>query len=410
MNTFITPSWVTKDTAINFKNNLKLIGRFDRTWDDSWMNKPDGAKIGYTVQVRLPQRWIVSEGQALVQQAILNQTVPITINHQFQVGCGWSSADDRLSVEEVQKRYTSTAGRAMANRWDVAAGQEVYKSVYYSTGTPGTPITTDVTYTDAVAALVNYAVPDEDLIAVLDPVSSSKISAANLALFNPNNQISKYFRRGQFSGPALGVEEWHRDANMPTHTTGTFASSTPVINGASQTGSSIVTSGWGAATLKQGDVFTIAGVRAVNPLSYIDTNALQQFVVTADATAAAGAMTIAISPSIVTSGALQTVTASPANGAAIAVVGSTGTVGATMATQTSRQSLLFHPDAFAFVMVDLPANLPGANSKRINDKEAALSIRWVEQYNVQTDQKPSRIDTIGGVAPILPYFAMRLWS
>jgi hypothetical protein len=34
----------------------------------------------------------------------------------------------------------------------------------------------------------------------------------------------------------------------------------------------------------------------------------------------------------------------------------------------------------------------------------------VEQYNIQTDQLPSRCDTIGGVGVILPYFAERMWS
>lgn len=408
MNTFISPQWVTTDVAVNFKNNLKLIGQFDRSWDNSWENKPGGAKIGYTVQARIQQRWVVSEGQGLVQQAILNQTVPITINHQFHVGCGWSSADEALLVEEVQSRYTMPAGRAIANKWDVTAGAEVYKQVYYSVGTPGTPLASDQTYTDAVAKMRNVGVPDE-FIAVLDPKSQSRILSANFALFNPATQISKYFRTGQFSGAALGIDEWYWDPNVPTHTTGTFTASTPLIDGALQTGSTLVTKGWGTYAFKNGDVFTIAGVNAVNPVSYIDTGDLQQFAIQADLSGA-GAATLTISPPIITSGQLQTVTASPANNASISVIGSTGTVNATMSAQTSKQSLLFNPAAFAFVMADLPAKLPGAVSARKNDAEAGISMRWAEQWNIQTDQMPSRIDTIGGVACVLPYFAMRAWS
>ena len=92
MNTFITPTWVTKDTALNFNNELTFLNQCDRQWDDSFMNKPQGAQIGDTVNVRIQQRWEVSEGQALQQQSVLNQTVPITVNKQFQVGMGWSSA------------------------------------------------------------------------------------------------------------------------------------------------------------------------------------------------------------------------------------------------------------------------------------------------------------------------------
>lgn len=409
-NTLITPSWVTKDTAVNFKNNLKLIGRFDRTWEkQNWGDKPEGAQIGDTVQVRIQQRWEVNEGQALVQQSILNQTVPLTINHQFQVGMGWSSSQTALEIEMVQDRYTKPAGRRMANKWDVVAGQEVYKSVYFSAGSPGVAITDNQTWTDAVALLHNNAVPADELNAVIDPLTQSSLLANNFALFNPTAQISKYFKTGQFSGAALGVDEWYWDPNMPIHTTGTFTTSTPVASSAGQTGSSLAISGMGTYALKAGDVFTVDGVYGVNPESYQSTGQLQQFVLTADVSGSSTA-TLSISPSIIPSGQLQTVTASPANNAALTFLGATGTVSATMSAIASRQSLMFHPAAFAFAMVDLPDNLAGANAKTVGDKETRIAMRWVEQYNIQTDQQPSRCDTIGGVAAILPYFACRMWS
>lgn len=407
-NTVIAPTWVTTDVAVNFRNNLKLIGQFDRSWDRSWENDPGGAKIGYTVQARIQQRWVVTEGQALVQQAIYNQTVPITINHQFQVGMGWSSADDELLIEEVQERYTKPAGAAQANKWDVVAGVEVYKAVYYSAGTPGVPISAEGTYTDAVAKLRNVGVPDK-FCAVLDPLSQSAILKTAYNQFNPQSQISTYWKTGQFSGAALGVDEWYWDPNIPTHTTGSFATSSPVVSSANQTGSTLAMSGFGAYAIKAGDTFTIQGVNSVNPVSYVDTGSLQEFSVQADLSGS-GTATFTISPPIIPSGPLQTVTASPGNNAPVTFKGATATANGTLSATSSRQSLLFNPAAFAFIMVDLPARLPGANAARKNDREAGISMRWVEQYNIQTDQMPSRIDTIGGVAAVLPYFALRLWS
>jgi len=409
-NTLITPTWVTKDTAVNFKNHLKLIGQFDRSWEkQNWGNKPEGAQIGDTVQVRIQQRWQVFEGQGLVQQSITNQTVPLTINHQFQVGMGWSSAQTALEIEEVQSRYTKPAGRRMANKWDQVAGAEVYKSVYFSAGTPGTPITSNKTWTDAVALLHNNAVPDGELCAVIDPLTQSSLLAANQALFNPQTQIGSYFKTGQFSGAALGVDEWYYDPLIPIHTTGTFTTSSWQMTSAGQTGSSITVDGGGTYALKAGDVFVIDGVYGINPESYTSTGALQQFVLTADVSGTTTA-TLSISPSIIPSGQLQTVSASPANDAALTFLGSTGATSATMAATASRQSLMFHPAAFAFAMVDLPDNLAGAVAKSVGDASTKIAMRWVEQYNIQTDQQPSRCDTIGGVAPILPYFAVRMWS
>lgn len=410
MNTFITPTWVTKDVATFWKNSLRLLGQFDRQWDESFRNKPDGAQIGYTVQARIPQRFTVSEGQGLQPQAILNQTVPITINHQYHVDMGWSSAEATLEVEEVQKRYTMPAGEALANKWDTQAGLEVYKSVYFAIGAPGQRIQDNQTYLDGVALLQNVGVPTP-ICGVLDPRSQAAILGANVALFGPRYQ--EYFKTGQFGEDALGVDEWYYDPNMPVHTTGTFTACTPTVNGANQTGSTLNTQAWasGATTLNAGDIFTIDGVNAVNPVSYADTGTLQQFVVTATTSDSSGNITaLPISPSIITSGPLQTVTGSPATSAAITVLGATSNTNGTLATTKTRQSLLFNAGAFAFVMADLKENLAGARTAMARSKEAQVSMRWAEQYNIQTDQNPSRVDTIAGVAVVLPYFALRAFS
>lgn len=407
MNTFITPTWVTTDVAMNWKNDIRLIGCVERTYGDDWKNKPEGAQIGYTVQQRIQQRWVVNEGQALQQQAILNQTVPISLTHQLQIGMGWSSADATVDVEEVQERYTQPAGRAMASKCDALLGAEVYKSVYYTIGTPGTSITSNDTFLEGSAFLDNVAVPTP-YCAVLDPKSMAKIAGANLAIFNlPGG--NKDFKTGQFSGENLGFDEWYRDPNMPTHTTGSFTASTPAVAGASQTGSTLAIDGMGTYALKAGDTFKIAGVNAVNPISYVDTGVLQEFTLTVDVSGSSTA-TLTFSPAIITSGQLQTVTAAPANDAAVSFTGATGTVGATMTATTSRQSLLFNKAAFAFVNADLKKNLAGAVTARKSDPDAKVSMRWVEQYNIQTDQMPSRVDMLVGNAAVLPYFALRAWS
>ena len=412
MNSFITPNWVSTDSALGFKNNIRLLGCFDRQWEKMWRNKPDGAQIGFTAQVRIEQRWQVFEGQALQQQAVLNQTVPISINHQFQVAHGWSSADDALAVEEVRERYDMPAGRAQANKWDVVAGQEVYRSVYFQMGSPGVALASDQTWLDAVAKLTNVAVP-EGFSAVLDTKTHSKLLGANIGAFNPQPQISQYFKTGQFNEGALGVDEWYKDpVGPPVHVTGTFTSSSWQVDGALQTGSTILLKGGGTYSFNAGDTFYITGCNAENPVAYTDSGDLQAFSIQA-ALAGSGGALLTVSPPIITSGPLQTVTASPANNATVTFVGSTGTVNATMAAQSSKQSLLFNPAAFACVFADLPAKLAGAVAGRTSEavgESDRISMRYVDQYNIQTDQLPRRLDSIGGVACILPYYAIRMWS
>ena len=326
----------------------------------------------------------------------------------------------------MQSRYTSKAGIALANKCDVVAGLEVYKAVYFTIGPLGAislaglnpNVTLDGAYTDGVAVLRDVGVPEE-LCAVIDPQSQSRLLKVAFNQFNPQTEVSRYFRRGQFSGPALGVDEWYWDPNIPTHTTGTMTASTPLVDGALQTGSTLLLKGLGTYSFKAGDSIRIAGVTAANPVSYVDTADPQDFSIQVDV-AGSGSALLTISPPIIplaTSGqqnALATVNASPANNASVFFMFSSGgwtsAVAITMSAQTTRQSLIFHPDAFAWVMADLPVPLAGANSARKSDKDAKLSMRWVEQYQIQTDQEPSKIECLVGTAPILPYFALRAQS
>ncbi len=410
-NTIITPNWVSTDVAMFWDNNIKALKLADRTYGNEWQDKPDGAQIGYTVQQRIPQRWRVKRGQALQQQPILNQTVPISLTDQLQVAMGWSSADQAVLIEEVQERYTKPAGVAFANECDRFFVDSVFKSVYFNIGTPGTPITSNETWTDGVAKLHAFGVPD-DLLAVVEPRQQSKLQAGNLALFNPSGKISQIFNKGFFGFEALGVDEWAWDSNLPSFTTGTFTTSTPVVSSAGQSGSTLALSGLGTYAFVEGDRFTIDGVYGVNPLSYVGTNILQDFVVTA-AVSGSSTVTLNISPSIIasTDSPLQTVLALPANNAAVSFKGATGTVAATMTATSTKINLVANPASFAFVSADLPVKLAGAVAGRTpGAKTDRVSIRYVDQYQIGTDQMPRRMDALVGAAPILPYFGLVAYS
>jgi hypothetical protein len=407
MNTTITPTWVSKDTAMFWKLGIRLINQADRGYGKEWQNLPEGAKIGYTVQQRIPTAPIVSEGQALQLQPYINQTVPISLTHQLQTACGWSTADDTVIIEEVQERWTRPAGKSLAAKCDALFGLEVYKAVYNTIGTPGTSISDTQTFLDGAAKLTNIG-GGEGLVAVLDPKAMAKLVGSQFAIFNlPGG--TRNFKTGQFSGENLGVDAWYQDPFLPTHTTGSFTASTPVVSGASQTGSTLAISGMGTYALKAGDTFKLAGVNSVNPVGKNDTGDLAEFSLSVDVSGSSTA-TLTFTPAIITSGPLQTVTASPANGAAITFTGATGTVGATMTATTSKQSLIFNPSAFAFVNAPLSRKLAGAETGQIRDAEAKVSMRYVEQYNIQTDQEPRRIDMLVGNAPVQPYFALRVWG
>jgi len=409
-NVIATPSWTMREVGARLVNRITFARNVNRSYDDQWEGR-GGAKIGYTVNARLPQEFTVNKGQALQLQALTDQAVPISLTDQGQVAYAWSTASRTVEIEDIRERYVNPAADALANDIDYTGMARVYKDVYWSVGTPGTTPTSRLTYMQGVAKLQKVGVDTTQLVAAIDPLAQINLLNDVSTLMNPAARVSEQYRTGQFSGPALGVAEWTWTQNTASHTTGSFTTAAPLVNGASQTGSSIVTDGWaaGASTLKRGDIITIAGVYSVNRMSKASTGQLQQFVVTSDVSDTAGAMTIGISPAIITSGQRQTVTGAPADNAAIIPVGSTITTGAGAMTATSSpQSLIFHPDAFALVMADLYQPTAGATSTTVRAPAWGIALRMVQQYQIGTDQEPTRLDDLYGWATVRPEMALRV--
>ena len=407
-NTLATPSWVTKEVARYFVNNLVFARNCNRTYSDQYVQA--GAKVGNSVNVRLPQRFQATRGQALQLQNLYDSTVPVTLTAQLNVAFGYSSAQATTELDNIRERYIQPAAEVLANAADVEAFGLVYRDIYNAVGTPGTPISSTLDYLKAGVKLTDLAAPEDGRVAVLDPYAMINVANSASTLFNPSAKISEAFEKGQFGRDVLGVSEWYQSANRPAFTTGTFTASTPLVDTANQTGSTININGWasGGTSLKKGDIITIAGVYSVNPLSYQSTGRLQQFVITADTSDAAGVTaTLPISPSIITSGALQTVSNSPADDAVV-TVWSANPAGGTLSTVVSPQGMLFHPDAFAFVSADLVQPNAGARSTVVRSKEWGISIRMVEQFQIATDQNPSRLDFLMGAATVQARLACRL--
>jgi len=407
MNTLITPDWITKDAARILVNNLQFANNINRDYDDDFVVA--GAKVGMTVKARMPVRFRTTKGQAFQGQAVTDTYVPVSLTDQANVGVSFSSQELTTDVDDFRERVLKPAGEQLANTIDYDGLSRVYQDVYHAVGTPAVTPTTNLTYLQAGVKLTNSAAPKESRTAVLDPLSNATLANANLTLFNPSTNISGIWRGGRMSATnALGVARWFEDQNVARHTSGAYTTATPEVNGASQTGSSLITDGWasGASNLTKGDIFTIEGVFGVNPQNYASTGALQQFVVTVPISDTTGAMTISISPSIITSGAFQTVTASPADNADVFVIGATTALTSTV----SSQSLIFHRDAFTMVMADLVFPNGGAKASRYSDNELGVALRLVEQYNAQTDQNLTRLDCLYGFKTIRPELACRVYG
>ncbi len=402
-NTLLTIQMITNEALAVLKNELMFTKFVNRQYDGSFAKS--GAKIGDTLNIRKPPRYVGRTGQTLSLEDSTETSVPLQLTTQAGVDMYFSSADLALRVDQFRDRFIMPAMANVANRVDRDGLALATAATYNAVGTPGSNTVNGQMLLNAGALLDKTATPrSTNLRSVIwTPDAQAQMVGSLSGLFNAPDKISDQYNSGTM-GKAFGFKN-SMDQNTINQQYGAQGG-TPIVNGAGQTGSQLVVSGATAAAAVRynaGDIFTIMGVFGVNPQSRQSTNALQQFVVTANASSDGnGNVVIPISPAIIPTGQYQNVTASPANNAQLVFAGTPSVV--------SQQSIAFHKDAFTLACADLP--LPGGvdMAARATDEQTGLSIRMVRAYNVTTDQFPCRLDILYGWAALYPEWSCRIQS
>jgi len=400
-NTILTPTMIAKEALMAFKNKLGFTSNVNKQYSEEFAVK--GAKIGSSVTIRKPPRFTVSDGATLSNQDVTEESTSLSLDSQKHVAFKFSSSELTLSIDKFRERYIDNAVVALANKVDMDGLQMAAQNVYSSVGAPGTTPSAALTYLQAQQKLNEMGCPQDNKRSFhINPAAQTSLVDGLKGLFQSSEKISEQYEKG-IMGTALGGK-FYMAQNIYAHTSGQRGG-TPLTNGATASGaSSIVTDGWTAGVanrVKKGDVFTLAGVYAVNPITKQSTGVLQQFVATADAASdGAGAATIAISPSIVTSGSTQTVDAVPADNAALTFLSAVSTV--------NMNNILMHEDAFVLGCADL--ELPqGVHFAAVaSDPESGLSIRIVRAYDIAADSFPCRLDVLYGWKAVRPEWACRV--
>jgi hypothetical protein len=394
-NALVTPLWTLKRVGRIGINNLKFANNVDRSYDDDF--EQAGAKMGDTINLRLPWQPVTTSGQAFQQQPIVDRIVPVTLQEQKGVNIGTSSFQQTVDIDDFTGRYIAPQAVQLANTLDFDGLSIVPNLTYNCVGTPGTAPTDNNVYLSANTTLSGFAAPPDRMV-LTSPKMQQAITSANFAFFNPVKTISGSIQKGVYATDMLGFSEWYWDQNVNKHIVGTYGG-TPLVNGANQTGSTLTTDGWAStlSNLNVGDRFTIGaasggasstGVFPVNPQNRQALDDLQVFVVQAPISDTTGAMVISISPAIITSGQFQTVTASPADNAVITVIGQSGAVGTV--------GFAWVKEAVVCVMADLVKPIGGAISERISSKPLGFSLRMAQQWQALSDQNLCRVEYIAG--------------
>lgn len=385
-NSLLTIDMVTRALLMDLKNNLVFTAQADRTWEKEFA--VTGYKIGSKLLIRKTPKFVVVDGPGFSAQDYNEEYVQLNIDKQRHIDVEFGSVEMTLSLDDWNKRIGLPQAIQLANEVDTE-GLATYWQVANSLLSPETGSDKWYTYLRAGAFLDDEAVPqDGQRAVVMDQWEEKAVVNENKGLFQSSTEIRDQYEEGTM-GHSAGFR-WSMDQNVAVHTTGQRGG-TPLTNGAGQTGSLLITDGWTAAAanrLKRGDVFTLPGVYGINPKNRLSTGRLRRFTVTADVDSdGSGNATIPIFPTIITSGPEQTVTAAPADGVAITLLGDPST--------SYKQNLVYHKKAFTVAIV--PMIMPNQGTAyRASDPDIGVSIRMWKSSDIMTDSHPARADILFG--------------
>ena len=406
-NNLLTISMITNEALMVLENELTFSQGVDRNYDDQFAVV--GAKIGNTLNVRKPGRFIGTTGPALNVEDFNETSVPVTLSTQFHVDTQFTTQDLALSLDMFSDRVLKPAVAAIANKIDYDGLTTARLNTANIVGTPGTPSSDLGTYLTAAAYLDAEGAPrDGRRSCIVEPFTSATIVNSLKGLFVPQEAIGEQYRKGLMGRDSAGMN-WKLDQNVNAQTFGSFNGTATADTTTSNTG--ILTSGWaststititksGTVTPNVGDTFTIAGVYAVNPQNRqaYGSNRLRNFVIKS-----ISGSTVVVSPAIISGGQFQNVSIPSASAtAAITFYNTSGTV--------SPQNIIMHRNAFTLAMADLELPEGVHFAGRASDKEIGLSMRVVRQYTINNDSIPTRIDVLYGWAPLSPELGCRVAS
>ncbi len=400
---------LAKAAAGELVDNLQFAKSISKADESDYKGK-NGYSAGDIIYINKPARFIPTSSFDITSsiQDIQEEKVALPLDILSSVAISLDSQElaSTIDLKSVYERAVKPAVQSIAQNIESTMLTRAVKGVSNLVGTAGFTIFDTDTMLASRQKLNQFLAPQGDRFALLNPAAERSAVNARKGYFNQNSAIASQYKDGVM-GMADGYTYLSNNL-IPTITNGNDVTGVAVessvlvpATGASTLGVDGLTTTTG--TVKAGSVFTVAGVNAVHPITKVDMGFLQQFVVTADATAdGSGQATLSISPTIYSSasGSLQNVSALPADEAAITFIG--------LASTSYDRNLTFQRDAFR--MVSVPLVLPTSAEFAVQETYKGFTVAIVRAFDVLKRRMITRVDFLGGFANVRPEWACQITS
>lgn len=405
-NAILNTSLVLNEGISILENELVAGAMVHADYSDEFQN------VGSTVNIRRPAQYTVQRDNLDITsgiQDIEQATIPVTLDKTATIAIKLTAKERTLSFDRFSEDILKPAMVQMKDEIEQHIAS-LYPKFYHFLGTPGTVPSTFLALGGVGAVMTDQAVPLSGRMALHGTDASLALADGLKGVFVQD--MAKTALAEAKIGKYANFENYTW-VHAPTHTVGPLGG-TPLVNGGAQAvtyaaskqtwSQTFITDGWtaaAAARVKAGDVFTVPNVFAVNPVSKQSTGRLQTFTILNDGSSdGAGNLTLTISPPMITSGAFQTVTAAPADNAALTI--KTGTAGTGY-----KQSLLFNKNAITLVTRAL--DIPQGQGLRTTTKTGnRVTVSCTEFMDGKTLEQTMRFDMLYQATVIDPRLGARL--
>lgn len=404
-NKLLTHDVVAKEAAAMLVEESQFIKAISRSRQKEFGKDSGGYTVGDSVRIKLPPQPIVTDGHVFrdsdANENAKETSVLLKVDTQKHVSLKFGAAEQALKLSQFKERFLKPAINSLATNIDADLLKrgitDINNATLFESGSHPTKSW------GVARSMMNRALaPSTGRMSLLSSELTNRIVDTSGNIFNPTAEIAKQYKEG-YIGRSRGFE-FVESEHIFRQETGTHAKTGITVSGASQTGNTLNIAGLSnGQVIKKGEVFTIAGVMQIHPVTRQSYKVPLQFVVCEDVIASGATATIKIYPEInpakIGSQAKSnaTVLESPANNAAITFLMESESL--------MEQALCFTKDTFAAAFVPLKV-LAGCEGYTFNHETMALRVQtggdWVN------DSEGTRIDVLYGFKTIRPNHGARI--
>ena len=394
---YVFPDWVAEE-ALRLLINMLEVSQYMNTAFNKEFERE--FPVGEVVRVKLPQRFLIRDGLGYSPQPINRINTTVACNQIFGVDFEFDDFEEALlmerSKEEISEQYLRPAMEQIAQEMDTRAALFAYQNANNIVGVLGTDPNSATTFMQARQRLKNLAGAtrgSDNAMIVPSSVYTALVPVLQ-ALFNPVDEISEQYKEGSLG--RLWNFDWYESESLFRHTAGNWQ--TPANNTLAATsagGTTLTVNNTAGDVYNVGDVFSIALVNQVNPMTRrFVSQVAKTFVVTAPLTGTgAGTDVLNISPAIFPPGSqYQNVDAAPLVNALMTLFPGT----TTPSLKTGGQGLWLNKDAFAMVGVKLQSPKATELTSQARDKKTGIPVRFVRMYSPTEKKMTNSWDTCIG--------------